>query len=571
MDDYHGTKVADPYRWLEDTDSPETLQWVEAENRVSREYFSAIPALARFKDRLTTVYNHERYTSFQKLGSHYIFQRNNGLENQDVMYLADSLHGPERVLLDPNQLRADGTAALGEFVASPDGSLLAYSVADAGSDWQQWHVRNTATGQDLPDVIRWSKFMRAEWSPDKKGFYYLRYPEPKAGESLRDANVNSKLYLHVLGGPQAADQLVYERPDQPHWLFSPTVSADGRYLVISIQTNDFGRNLVAYRDLSGKPGKIVELITEPTGAFNFLGNQGAVFYFHTTDHAPNGRVVAIDLAKPQAANWRVIVPERKESVGGALMAGGKVVVQYVKDAADRVTLFAMDGTGASDLALPGFGQVQFFPSHQTDTEAFFGFTGFTTPRVIYRLDLKTGLAAPVRQPKMSFDLSPFETEQVFYPSKDGTRIPMFVVHRKGLKLDGQNPTLLYAYGGFNVNVSPEFRVWLVPWLEAGGVYASANLRGGAEYGDAWHEAGKREKKQNVFDDFIAAAEYLIAQKYTSTSEARNYGREQRRAARRRVFGATPGSLRRRHADGGRPGYAAVPEVHDRLGMDGRVW
>jgi len=524
VDDYHGTKVADPYRWLEDTDSAETAAWVAAENKVTQDYLAKIPQRSRFKDRLTTLYNYERYVRFEKAGPRYLFQRNDGLQNQNVLYAADGLTGKERVLLDPNTLRADGTAALAETVPSMDGRLLAYGLADAGSDWNEWHVRNVATGQDLPDVIRWSKFIPAAWAADQRSFYYLKFPEPKPGQALRDANQFSKLYLHKLGEPQSADTLIYERPDQPQWLFAPIVTDDGRYLIIIIDTGDYGKNLLAYQDLHAKPPKTVDLIRDLTASYAPLGNHGTVLYFQTNDHAAKGKIIAIDIAKPARENWREVVPEGKDAIASAQLVNDRLVMSYLHDAANRLAVYTLDGA-RTDVALPGVGQVEFFPAHQNDKEMFFAFSGFTSPRVMYRLDvaMATNRAAAVRQSKLSFDPAQFETKQVFYPGKDGTKIPMTLVYRKGIKLDGRNPTVLYGYGGFNISVTPTFNPWVIEWMELGGVYASANLRGGAEYGEEWHYAGKGAKKQNVFDDFIAAAEWLIANHYTSTPRLAIFG------------------------------------------------
>jgi prolyl oligopeptidase len=527
VDDYHGVKIADPYRWLENTDSPETTAWVEAENKVTQQYLAAIPRRAAFKDRLTTLYNYERYGSFYKAGPHYIVSRNDGLQNQSVLYVTDALHGPERVLLDPNTLRADGTAALSGTSPSNDGKLFAYAVAEAGSDWAVWRVRDVATGKDLPDEIHWTKFGDVAWTPDQRGFYYDRFPEPKAGEALREQNQNAKLYLHRLGQPQSADVLIYERPDQPKWIFDPNVTDDGRYLVIVVETGDFGKNLVFYQDLRG--GKVVELISKLEAAYIPIGNRGSVFYFQTTDHAPKGRIVSIDLAKPQQVVD--VVPERPEPIESSRIFAGHLAISYLKDATSQVRLFSVAQASAPGVAraeaaqsitLPIVGSVVFESGLTTDSEMFFGITGYNSPLAFYRLDA-AGAITPVRQSKLSFDPARFETEQVFYPSKDGTRIPMFLVHKKGLARDGKNPTLLYGYGGFNVSTTPAFSPAYIAWMEMGGIWASANLRGGAEYGDAWHDAGKRAKKQNVFDDFIAAGEYLIAQKYTSTPKLAIFG------------------------------------------------
>ncbi len=516
VDDYHGIKIADPYRWLEDADSAETAQWVKAENELTQRYLASIASRGRIKDRLTTLYDYERYSHFEKAGPGYIFARNDGLQNQDVYYWTDSLTGKERVLLDPNKLRADGTAALTGVVATADGKWLAYGVADAGSDWAEWRVRDIATGQDSPDVVRWNKFVPAAWAPDRSSFYYLRFPEPKAGEALTAENVQSKLYLHKVGEPQSSDKLIYERPDEKQWMFVPQVSDDGRYLTILVTGSTDIKNLLFYQDLKEPQPKTVELIREFQASYVPLGNRGSVFYLQTTDHASRGRIVAIDLAHPEPSNWREIVPQQPEAMEAAVMVKDRLVVAYMKDAASQVRTFALDGKPGGEVALPEVGTVAFYPAHQNDTELFFAFTTFTAPRKIYRLDAQTGAPSLVRESKLSFDPSQFITEKVFYTSKDGTRIPMSIVHRKGLKLDGQNPTILYGYGGFNVNLLPSFNSWTVAWMEMGGIYAVANLRGGGEYGEDWHDAGRLANKQNVFDDFIAAAEWLIAKHYTST-------------------------------------------------------
>ncbi len=523
VDDYHGVKIADPYRWLEDTDSAETAAWVAAEDQFTRAYFAGIPQRAQFKLRLTQLYDYERYTAFEKAGPRYLFFRNDGLQNQNVLYVSDRIEGPQRVLLDPNTLRADGTAALAGTVASKDGKLLAYGLAEAGSDWAEWHVRDIETGQDLPDRIRWIKFAPVAWAPGDSGFYYLRFPEPKPGEALRGANANSKIYFHKLGEPQSADPLIYQRPDQPEWFWEPRVSDDGRYLLILVQTKDYSKNLLYYQDLRDPSHKTVELIRELDAAYVPLGFQGGVLYLHTTYQAPRGRIIAIDLARPGRANWREVVPQQSEAVDSARMANDRFVVTYLKDAASQVRIYDIDGKRKDELSLPGPGNVEFFPVRQGDREAFFAFTSYTAPRTIYRLDLAEDRTALVRQSKLSFDPAQYETAKVFYPSKDGTRIPMSLVHRKGMKLDGNNPTLLYAYGGFNVNVLPEFQPWVIAWIERGGLFAVANLRGGGEYGEEWHQAGEKAKKQNVFDDFISAAEWLIARRYTSTSKLGIYG------------------------------------------------
>jgi prolyl oligopeptidase len=523
VDTYHGTKVADPYRWLEDTDSAETAKWVADENRVTQEYLATVPRLGAIKDRLMTLYNYERFNSVERAGSRYLITRNDGLQNQDVLYVADTLNGPTRVLLDPNTLRADGTAALAAVEPSKDGKLLAYGLADAGSDWIEWHVREIATGKDLSDIVKWSKFSSAAWTSDGRGFFYQRFDEPKPGEALRAENVFAKLYLHRLGEPQSADHLIYERPDQKQWMFDAEMTEDGRFLIITVETTDFGRNLVFYQDLRSTVRTTTELIKDLKALYVFVGNEGSTLYFRTTDNAPMGRIIAIDVDHPQRDRWREIVPERKEAIAAARMTKGRIVVSYLKDAASTLQVFALDGKLVKDVALPGLGQVALLPGRSTEADAFFLFSSYTSPRAIYRLDPATGATAVVRQSKVAFDPAKFETERVFYAGKDGARIPMVLVHRKGIERNGTTPTILYGYGGFNVSVLPDFNPSIVEWIEMGGMFAVANIRGGAEYGDAWHDAGKREKKQTVFDDFIAAGEWLIANKYTSTPKLAIYG------------------------------------------------
>ena len=523
VDDYHGAKVADPYRWLEDTNSPETTAWVEAENKVTAAYFAQIPQRAKIHARLTELFNYERYSSaFEVAGKYFLF-RNSGLQNQDILYVADKPDGTERALLDPNTLRADGTAALSGLSVDRSAKLLAYAIAQAGSDWSEWHVRDIATGKDLPDSVQWTKFTSAEWTADGRAFYYQRFPQPDNKAALTASNQNAQLYLHTLGQPQSSDRLIYQRPDHPHWLFGPTVSDDGRYLTIQIETGDAGKNLLFYQDLQAASPKTVELIGQLQAQFHFLGNQGSTFYIFTTDGAPKGQLIAIDVNRPERANWKAIVPEQPDTLSSAQYVGGKLILSYLKDAHSVAKIAALNGKVERELALPGLGTSGFSPARVTDTELIYSFDSFTAPLTFYRYDLKSNQSTLLRQSKLSFDPSLYETEQVFYKSKDGTRVPMFLVHKKGLERNGQNPTLLYAYGGFNVAVTPNFSASFLGWVEMGGVLAVANLRGGSEYGEAWHQAGTKLQKQNVFDDFIAAAEWLIANKYTSTPKLAIFG------------------------------------------------
>ncbi len=522
-DVYNGVRIEDPYRWLEDADSPETKAWVTAQNALTEKYLGQIPGRERIRRRLTELWNFERYADFFKAGGRYFFLRNDGLQNQSVLYTLPSIHGPERALLDPNTLSKDGTVALAGFYVSNDGKLLAYAISRSGSDWQEWRVRNIDTGQDLPDLLVWSKFSTAAWSADNKGFYYQRFAEPKTHELTAVVN-NAKLYYHWLGAPQSSDELIYERPDQKDWQFEAITSEDGRYLIAAVSKGAEDKNMVLYRDLKAPGATMTELVGTFDGAYIFLGNQGKRFYFRTTGGAARGRIIAIDLAKPERKNWTEIVGEQKETLREAQMASGMLALSYLRDAYGAAKIYKLDGAFVRDVVLPGIGTIYWSQAHSTDTELFYGYTSFTAPNTMYRYDLKTGASSVARQSKLSFDPSAYETRQIFYNSKDGTRVPMFLVHKKGLTQNGANPTILYGYGGFNISVTPTFTVSTIEWIEHGGIYAVANLRGGGEYGESWHEAGTKRNKQNVFDDFIAAAEWLISNKYTSTPKLAISGR-----------------------------------------------
>ena len=516
VDDLHGARVADPYRWLENPDSPESKAWVAAENELTAGYLRKIPARARIEKRLTELWNFERYTTFFKAGGRYFYQHNDGLQNQNVLFKVDAVNGRGRELLDPNTLSKDGTVALSGLAVSDDGKRLAYSISRSGSDWQEWRVRDIESGRDLPDTIVWSKFSNAGWSADSAGFYYQRFPEPNAKTTLTGVNQEAKLYYHALGEPQASDRLIYERPDHKDWNFDGASTEDGRYLILQVTRGAEEKNLVFYRDLQTPGAKTVELVSAFEDAYTFLGNQGPVFYFRTTAGATRGRVIAIDVNRPERGNWREIVAERAEKLDDARMAGGMLVLSYLKDAYSAARIYKLDGSFVRDVALPAIGTAAWSGARLTDTELFYSFTTFTEPAAIYRYDLKTGSNDLVRRSKLSFEPSAYETHQVFYNSKDGTRIPMFLVYKKGLERNGANPTYLYGYGGFNISLTPVFSVPVLEWMERGGLYAMPNLRGGGEYGESWHEAGTKQHKQNVFDDFIAAAEWLIANRYTST-------------------------------------------------------
>ena len=515
IDDYHGTKVADPYRWLENPDSDDTRAWIETENKLTFGFLNEIPRREQIKDRLTKLWNYEKYSPPFKEGGRYFYFKNDGLQNQSVLYTIKSLNDTPRVLLDPNTLSKDGTVALSGFAVSHDGKHLAYGLSTSGSDWTEWRVREIESGKDSSDLIKWVKFSGASWTGDNQGFFYSRYDEPNEKTKLEDVNYFQKLFYHRLGTPQSEDALIYERKDQKEWGFSGDVTEDGRYLIINIWQGTDPRNRLFYKDLHDKDAKVVEFIADLEAAYNFVGNDGPLFWLRTDLNAPRGRIIAIDTRQPDRKNWKEVVPQADETLEGVSLIGDHFIASYLKDARTQIKLFDLTGKAARELSLPGIGTAIGFSGKRQDSETFYSFTSFTTPTTVYRYDLKTGQSTVYRQPKVDFNPNDYETKQVFYQSKDGTRIPMFITHKKGLKLDRSNPTYLYGYGGFNVSLTPAFSISNLVWMEMGGVYAQPNLRGGGEYGEEWHLAGTKLKKQNVFDDFIAAAEWLIANNYTS--------------------------------------------------------
>ncbi|MFM1768861.1 MAG: hypothetical protein RJA22_1390 [Verrucomicrobiota bacterium] len=510
----HGIAVPDPYRWLEDDHAAETKAWVQEQNKVTFAYLDAIPERAAIRQRLTRLWNYERYGVPAREGGRYLITRNDGLQNQSVLYTMRSLDGEPKVLLDPNRLSAGGTVSLGPVAVSDDGRLLAYGTSSAGSDWQEFRVRDIETGQDLPDVVKWAKSSGAAWTKDGRGFFYSRYDEPASTNQFKGVNYYHKLYYHRLGTPQSEDVLVYERPDQKEWGFSGGVTDDGRYLVIHVWQGTERRNRFYYKDLSVPDSAVVRLLDDFDAAYTFIDNVGPVFYFRTDWEAPRGRVMAIDITKPGRADWREIVPQRPDRLQGVSLVNDQLLASYLKDAQTEVMIFARDGRMVRRVDLPGIGTASGFGGKRGDTETFYAFTSFTTPATIYRYDLQTGRSTVYRQPKVDFDPSAFETRQVFFRSKDGTRVPMFITAKRGLPRNGRAPALLYGYGGFDISLTPAFSVATVVWLEMGGVYAVPNLRGGGEYGKEWHQAGTKLRKQNVFDDFIAAAEWLVEHRYT---------------------------------------------------------
>jgi prolyl oligopeptidase len=517
VDDYHGTKVPDPYRWLEEDvrNSKEVADWVAAENEVTFGYLKSIPARETIKQRITDLWNYEKVGAPFRAGPRYVFSKNNGLQNQNVYYTQDTLESEPQVLLDPNTWSKDGTVALAGLAFTDDGKYLAYGVSEAGSDWAHWNVVHVASRKVLSDDIRWVKFGSASWTHDNQGFFYSRYPEPQAGQKFQGLPLNQKLYYHRLGTPQSEDVLVYHRPDQPTWTINGFVTDDGRYLVISIGDGTTSRkNRVAYKDLNEPYGLPVELIDNFDSVNAFITNDGPVFYFKTDADAPRGRVVAIDTRHPDRKDWKEIVPQAEATLQDVNFVGNQLIGSYLKDARTQVKMFKLDGRFLREVGLPGIGTATGFAGRPQDAETFYTYTSFNVPGRTYRYDLLTGESKLFREPKVKFNPDDYEVKQVFYHSKDGTKVPMFISHKKGVKLDGTNPTLLYGYGGFNISLTPAFAISRLVWMEMGGVYAVANIRGGGEYGREWHRAATKANRPKAYEDFIAAAEYLIEQKYT---------------------------------------------------------
>jgi prolyl oligopeptidase len=519
IEDYHGTPVADPYRWLEQVDSPETLDWIRRQNELTFGFLEQIPARARLRQRLTELWDYPKAQAPLKRGGRYFQLRNTGLQNQDVLFVHDHLKAEPRLVLDPNTLSEDGTVALNSWEASSDGKWLAYAASASGSDWQTWRIRNVDTGEDLPEAIAWSKFSGAAWLPNASGFFYARYDAPQEGEGLQGTNYFHKLYFHRLRTPQSADELIFERPDEKEWGFSPQASEDGRYLVVQVFQGTDVRHRIFYRDLQG--GGFVELIGELEAAYTFVGNDGPVFYFLTDLDAPRGRLVAIDTTGPAKTNWRTLIPEGPHVLVSVKIVDDQFVAVLNRDAHHEIWRFSLDGKRLGEIALPALGTVvsnfeSTVSGTRKDRELFYGFTSFLVPLSIYRYDFAGDASETIFAPPLAFDPASYETRQVFVTSKDGAQIPLFLTHKKDLRPDEKNPALLYGYGGFNVSLMPVFAASRLAWLEMGGVYAQAILRGGNEYGEEWHQAGMLRNKQNVFDDFIACAEWLIAEKITST-------------------------------------------------------
>lgn len=511
VDVYFGHEVADPYRWLEDDNSEETGLWVDAQNEVTNAYLVKIPYRDEVKNRLTKLWDYPKSSAPFKRGGKYFVFKNNGLQNQDVAFMKESLDGVEKVVLDPNKLSDDGTVSLSTFAVSKDGKYLGYGISRAGSDWQEFFVKDIETDQLLGDHIQWIKSSGISWY--KNGFFYSRYPQPNEGDELKGVNENSKIYYHEIGTNQTDDKLIYEDLDHPEWSFYPDVTEDGKFLVVFVYESTSG-NALYVKNLE-KDGKMIKLVTSFDDDFNAIDYINGKLLVVTNSNAPKYKVVAIDVNNYAPKNWVDVIPEKQEVLKDVSLVGGKIVASYLKDAHSHVEVYSLKGEFENTIDFPILGTVNGFSGKLTDEFTFYTITSFTTPSTVYKYNVAENKSELYQESQIDFDASAYETKQVFYESKDGTKVPMFIVHKKDLKLDGNNPVLLYGYGGFNISLTPYFSVIRLAWLEQGGVFALMNLRGGGEYGEEWHKAGTLMQKQNVFDDCISAAEYLITENYTS--------------------------------------------------------
>ena len=520
VEDYFGTKVADPYRWLEDETSAETKAWVDDQNKVTFAYLEKIPYREKLKARLTQLFNYPRISAPFRRGDTYFFTKNDGLQNQSVFYIQQGENGTAEEFLDPNKFSPDGTSVLSAFSLSKDGKYVAYGISQGGSDWVALSVMEVATRKKLADEINWMKASGVSWQGD--GFYYSRYPEPEKGKELSFKNEFQTVYFHKVGTPQSEDKLIYEDKQNPQRFHNVGTTEDERFAILTISERGKGKkgNSLFYKDLSNPDSKFAPIVAEiGDNRYSVIDNVGDKFLVFTDDNAPNGRVVLVDPQKTEASNWKDVLPERSEPLQNAGTAGGKLFASWRKDVATRAYVFSLDGKLENEITLPGLGTAGGFGGLNDDKHVYYSFTSFNYPPTIFKYDIATKKSTVFRTVNIpGFKPENYETKQIFYNSKDGTRVPMFLVYKKGLKLNGNNPTLLYGYGGFNVVTAPGFSSLRMALLEQGVVYASANMRGGGEYGEKWHEAGTKLKKQNVFDDFIAAAEWLIANKYTSPNK-----------------------------------------------------
>jgi prolyl oligopeptidase len=525
VDELHGTQVADPYRWLEADvrESESVADWVETQNEVTFGYLDTIPERAAIRERLSELWDYERYSLPVRRNGRYFYDYNDGLKNQDVVYVQEGLDGEPRLLIDPNEWSEDGTVALASFFPSPDGRKLAYLVQDGGSDWRVARLLDVDTGAELDDRLEWLKFTNLSWAADGSGFYYSRFPEVPEEEKFTSLNKNMAVYFHRLGTPQEEDTLVYAHPENPEWLMFAQATDDGRHLVINIQVGTDERHSIVHQDLTDPAAEPEMIIEGFESDYTLVDSIGDELFFRSNNAAPRNRLIAIDPSSPDPANWREIIPQASDVLNQVSLVGGRFVAEYMQDARSVVKLFGTDGSEAGNVALPAIGTADGFGGSADDPETFFRFTSFNAPPAINRLDVSNGEVDVFKSPQVDFDPLDYVVHQVFYTSKDGTRVPMFIVHHRDVTPDGNRPTLLYGYGGFNISMRPTYSTVRLAWMEMGGIYAVANLRGGGEYGEEWHQAGTRLNKQNVFDDFIAAAEYLIAEGYTQPSRLAIFG------------------------------------------------
>jgi prolyl oligopeptidase len=521
IDTYHGTEIPDPYRWLEDDMSEETAAWVKAQNELTYSYLETIPFREALRERMTEIWDYPKMGTPNKEGDYYFYSYNTGLQNQSIIYLKRDMESKGQVFLDPNTFSEDGTVALSGYSISNDHKYMAYGISRGGSDWREFYVKDVESGKQLDDHLEWIKFSGISWFKD--GFFYTRYPKPEEGDELKAANMNASIYYHSIGNPQSQDLLIHQDETHPEWGFGMSVTEDEKYMVLTVTESTSG-NAIAFKKAGMDETPFTWLDRDFDNDYSLVGSQGQLLFVLTNHKAPRYKLIAIDVANPDPSNWMDIVPEHKENVlESATLAGGKIICTYVQDAYHTAAVYELDGSMLHEVSLPGIGSLGGFSSKMEDNTAFYSFSSFNYPSTIFTYNVAENISELYYSPEVDFDADAYETKQVFYTSKDGTKVPMFIVHKKGLELNGSNPTLLYGYGGFNISMSPSFSTTRAVWLEQGGVFALANIRGGGEYGEEWHRAGTVLQKQNVFDDFIAAAEFLIEEKYTSNKRLAIYG------------------------------------------------
>ncbi len=520
VDNYHGTEVPDPYRWLEDDMSEETAAWVEAQNEVTFAYLESIPFRDALKERMTEIWNYPKMSTPFKEGDLYFYFYNTGLQNQDIMYVKKSLEGEGEIFLDPNEFSEDGTVALAGLSFSNDQKYMAYAISKGGSDWREFFVKDVESGEDLEDYLKWIKFSGMSWYKD--GFFYTRYATPEEGDELKAANLNAKVYYHRIGTEQSEDLLIHQDEANPEWGFGLGVTEDEAYMFLTVTESTSG-NAIAFKKAGLNDEPFTWLDKDFDDDYTPVGNKDNMLYVLTNNNAPLYRLIGIDLNNPSPENWVDIIPEQADVLESATLAGGKIIATFIQDAKNAAYVYNLDGTLLHEVSVPGIGSLGGFSGKMEDNTAFYSFTSFNYPTTIFKYNIGENISELFYTPEVDFDAEAYDTKQVFYTSKDGTEVPMFIVHKKGLELDGTNPTLLYGYGGFNISMTPSFSTTRAVWLEQGGVFALANIRGGGEYGEEWHKAGTVLQKQNVFDDFIAAAEFLINENYTSSKRLAIYG------------------------------------------------